>query len=367
MKIFKYIKSSPVGLTGLIIIIFFFFIAIFSDYITPHGPNEYNLRMRYLPPFWAGGKIEYFLGTDQLGRDMLSRLIYGSRISLIVGIGGVIVSMILGVFLGLFGAGFLILNSSEIDGGSSFLGDVLVFINALSYAIYLIMIKSMMKKYHLVTVLKTIFLIGFIIILPFGWTELPSIVEFADMTLEIWLKILFVVLFTTCGAYLLNIFAVSHLRSSTVAFYIYLQPLLTTLFLILLGHDPWTITMFVSASCIFIGVYLYNNKNLIESVNFNWLYLFPVLFLSICRYLISAIIDIKLFENVGVKIRNNTTDIASFGSDVTLTGGTLQIKNSATKFAQVDSTGLKVFGGDASNADAFFGAGSAFIGLVPEF
>ena len=101
MKIFKYVKSSPVGLTGLIIIIFFFFIAIFSDYITPHGPNEYNLRMRYLPPFWAGGKIEYFLGTDQLGRDMLSRLIYGSRISLIVGIGGVIVSMILGVFLGL--------------------------------------------------------------------------------------------------------------------------------------------------------------------------------------------------------------------------------------------------------------------------
>ena len=101
MKIFKYIKSSPVGLTGLIIIIFFFFIAIFSDYITPHGPNEYNLRMRYLPPFWSGGKIEYFLGTDQLGRDMLSRLIYGSRISLIVGIGGVLVSMIVGVFLGL--------------------------------------------------------------------------------------------------------------------------------------------------------------------------------------------------------------------------------------------------------------------------
>jgi len=72
--------------------------------------------------------------------------------------------------------------------------------------------------------------------------------------------------------------------------------------------------------------------------------------------------NVFIDENVGVKIRNNTTDIASFGSDVTLTGGTLQIKNSATKFAQVDSTGLKVFGGDASNADAFFGAGSAFIG-----
>ena len=101
MKAFKYIKSRPVGLTGLIIIILFFFIAIFSEYISPYGPNEYNLRMRYLPPYWAGGKIEHFLGTDQLGRDMLSRLIYGSQISLIVGIGGVLVSMIIGVNLGL--------------------------------------------------------------------------------------------------------------------------------------------------------------------------------------------------------------------------------------------------------------------------
>ena len=101
MRTIKYIKSSPVGLTGMIIIVIFFFIAVFSGYISPYDPNEYNLRMRYLPPYWAGGKFEYFLGTDQLGRDMLSRLIYGSQISLIVGIGGVLVSMVLGVFLGL--------------------------------------------------------------------------------------------------------------------------------------------------------------------------------------------------------------------------------------------------------------------------
>jgi len=101
MRAFKYIKSSPVGLTGLIIIIFFFFISIFSGYISPYDPNEYNLRMRYLPPYWAGGNFEHFLGTDQLGRDILSRLIYGSQISLIVGIGGVLVSMVLGVILGL--------------------------------------------------------------------------------------------------------------------------------------------------------------------------------------------------------------------------------------------------------------------------
>ena len=101
INLFKNIRKSPVGITGLFIIIIFLIISLFSDYISPHGPNEYNLRMRYLPPFWISGNYDYLLGTDQLGRDMLSRLIYGSQISLIVGIGGVLVSMILGVMLGL--------------------------------------------------------------------------------------------------------------------------------------------------------------------------------------------------------------------------------------------------------------------------
>ena len=161
----------------------------------------------------------------------------------------------LGVLLGLFGAGFLILNSPKTVGGSSTMGDILVFVNAFSYAIYLIMIKSMMKKYHPLTVLKTIFLIGTIIILPFGWIDVPSVTDFSNMSLEVILKILFVILFTTCGAYFLNIFAVSYLRSSTVAFYIYLQPLLTTLFMIILGEDPFTMITVISAACIFTGVY----------------------------------------------------------------------------------------------------------------
>ncbi len=69
---------------------------------------------------------------------------------------------------------------------------------------------------------------------------------------------------------------------------------------------------------IFIGIYLYNNKNLIESVDFRWAYLFPILFLSISRYLINSIIDIKLLENVGLKIKFyeslNLTVVNTFGN-----------------------------------------------------
>tara|TARA_B100000131_G_scaffold321970_1_gene374406 strand:- start:1728 stop:2633 length:906 start_codon:yes stop_codon:yes gene_type:complete len=69
---------------------------------------------------------------------------------------------------------------------------------------------------------------------------------------------------------------------------------------------------------IFIGIYLYNNKNLIESVDFRLAYLFPILFLSISRYLINSIIDIKLLENVGLKIKFyeslNLTVVNTFGN-----------------------------------------------------
>ena len=127
-----------------------------------------------------------------------------------------------GVVLGLFGAAILITNGSSQFKIDNF-GDVLIFLNAVSYAIYLILIKSMMKKYHPITVLKIIFLVGLIIIFPFGWHEL-SIVDFSILPTQIFLKVLFVVLFTTCIAYFLNIYAIRILKSSTVAFYIYLQP-----------------------------------------------------------------------------------------------------------------------------------------------
>ena len=161
----------------------------------------------------------------------------------------------LGVLLGLVGAALLIT-----DGRFQFklfdknVGDLLIFLNATSYGIYLILVKPMMKKYHPLTVLKTIFLMGSIILFPIGWEEF-SIINWATMPTNIILKTIFVVLFTTCIAYFFNIYAIGRLRASTVAFYIYLQPLLATTLSIILGKDILTIIKIVSACLIFSGVY----------------------------------------------------------------------------------------------------------------
>ncbi len=158
-----------------------------------------------------------------------------------------------GVVLGLIGA-FLLITEGNLHFRFHNIGDILVFLNASSYALYLILIKSMMQKYKPITVLSQLFFIGFIIVLPLGYTEFFEI-NFYLLPFDIILKVLFVVLCTTCLAYFLNIYAISNLHPSTVAFYIYLQPLLATIFAIILGKDFLTTITLLSAFFIFLGVY----------------------------------------------------------------------------------------------------------------
>jgi ABC-type dipeptide/oligopeptide/nickel transport system permease subunit len=80
--------------------------AVFAPWIAPHDPLAVNIRHRLVPPAWmAGGTPENLLGTDQVGRDLLSRIVYGGRVSLVVGVAAVLISASLGVLLGL-GAGY---------------------------------------------------------------------------------------------------------------------------------------------------------------------------------------------------------------------------------------------------------------------
>ncbi len=85
------------GLLGVAAIV-----AIFAPFITPHDPFQQDLALRLKPPFWhEGAEPGYLLGTDQLGRDYLSRLIYGTRISLVLGLGAVLISGLIGITLGI--------------------------------------------------------------------------------------------------------------------------------------------------------------------------------------------------------------------------------------------------------------------------
>ena len=87
---------------GLAIVCFVVFIAIFANFLAPYNPIEQFRDATKLPPIWAeGGNWAYPLGTDPLGRDMLSRILYGSRISLFIGLSVMLVSAVVGVSLGL--------------------------------------------------------------------------------------------------------------------------------------------------------------------------------------------------------------------------------------------------------------------------
>jgi ABC-type dipeptide/oligopeptide/nickel transport system permease subunit len=93
---------NPVGVIGGIILLSVIIGAIFADSLAPHEPNKQRLMARFKPPFWAeGGSMLYPLGTDNVGRDIWSRILHGGRISLMVGICAVGLSMLIGVTLGL--------------------------------------------------------------------------------------------------------------------------------------------------------------------------------------------------------------------------------------------------------------------------
>src|SRR5205823_3194070 len=98
--------SNRGALIGLALVVLLVLLAIFADVVSPHPPNEQYRDFTLTPPAWdAGGTTRFLLGTDPVGRDMLSRLIHGTRLSLLIGVISVAISLSLGIVLGL-AAGF---------------------------------------------------------------------------------------------------------------------------------------------------------------------------------------------------------------------------------------------------------------------
>jgi drug/metabolite transporter (DMT)-like permease len=167
---------------------------------------------------------------------------------------------IIGILLGLAGTITLILYGKALNNApNAALGNLLVFVNAVSYAFYLIFVKKLMDKYNAFTFVKYIYLFGFFMVLPFGYHDL-QVVNWNGIPLDIILKIGFVVIFSTFFTYLLNLISMRNLKPTTVAVFIYLQPFFATIFAIGLGKDNLNAVKLVSAILIFVGVYLVIQK-----------------------------------------------------------------------------------------------------------
>ncbi|MBI2986022.1 MAG: ABC transporter permease [Deltaproteobacteria bacterium] len=101
VNIITRIRLEKLPLVAIVILVFMLITAIFSDVITPHSPYEPNLPNRLRPPSWQpGGSQEHFLGTDTLGRDLLTRIFYGARVSLTVAVAVMAFGGMLGLTLG---------------------------------------------------------------------------------------------------------------------------------------------------------------------------------------------------------------------------------------------------------------------------
>jgi peptide/nickel transport system permease protein len=93
-------------IAGAVIVLTVVLVAIAAPLIAPYSPYDQNLDIRTIPPSFLGGAADHLLGTDQMGRDYLSRLIYGARVALVISVGAVTLSSLIGITLGLIGGYF---------------------------------------------------------------------------------------------------------------------------------------------------------------------------------------------------------------------------------------------------------------------
>jgi drug/metabolite transporter (DMT)-like permease len=170
----------------------------------------------------------------------------------------------LGVLIGATGAILLTLSSGR-SAGSSTLGDLFLLINALSYALYLVISKPLLQKYSPLQVITYVFSIGFMLLLLFPptWQEFSK-VEFSTFPLSVWYKIIYVIVGVTFLTYLLTIFGLKYVGATVSAAYIYTQPIMVIVFMVVFATIGWTenyshtITLgrLLYMLFIFMGVYL---------------------------------------------------------------------------------------------------------------
>ncbi len=167
---------------------------------------------------------------------------------------------ILGIFIGLSGTLLLILYGQKLEiDKTGMIGNLLVFVNAASYALYLIIIRNLTQKYHPLTFAKWIYLFGFFLVLPFGLAELKE-VNWQELPDRAWIGMGYIVVITTFLTYMFNMFALRELKATTLSIFIYLQPLIASLYAILVGSDSLNTIKIMAAILIFTGVYLVTSK-----------------------------------------------------------------------------------------------------------
>lgn len=161
-----------------------------------------------------------------------------------------------GVIIGCCGAVLLILQSKHYQSGTgNWIGNIMILISDLSYAIYLAVFVNLVRKYSPITVMKWMFLFGSIVAIPL-WGKDALATPFSEFTIQTWEALFFVVAIATFLAYLLIPIAQKRIRPTTLSMYNYFQPAIATLVATILGLDHFGWDKVVCTALIFCGVYI---------------------------------------------------------------------------------------------------------------
>ena len=166
----------------------------------------------------------------------------------------------IGLLLGIGGAILLIfLKDNKHLGSDILLGDIMVLINAISYAFYLVLVRPLMMRYSGIQVLRWIFTFGALVILPFGFPEFLA-TDWSAFQFSHWMALASVAIGATFLAYLLNLYGISKIGPSATGAFIYTQPVFAALIAIIFAGEHFSLVKLIAAILIFSGVYLANLK-----------------------------------------------------------------------------------------------------------
>jgi len=166
---------------------------------------------------------------------------------------------IAGLVLGIGGA-VLLITSKEKAGSATLKGDVLIILNAIAYTVYFILVKPLMTAYRPLVVVRWVFTFGFIMMLPFGWSQFMD-VDWSSLMPKDYLVLAFLSICGTFLAYIFNVYGIKYLGAGTTGAYIYTQPVFVALIAMLALGEKFTTEKLIAGLLIFCGVFLVSRKN----------------------------------------------------------------------------------------------------------
>jgi len=206
----------------------------------------------------VGNQFLYVKGlslTTVINATLLSTTIpvFALFVSILLGYDQLSFRRLIGIALAAGGVIYLV-NPARADlSAQTTAGNLLIVSNSLLYAIYIVISKTLLERYGALNVITWIFLVGSVVTVPVGVYSLRQ-ENVGAITSGVWLLLVFIIIFPTVGAYYLNAWALSKVPPSTVAIYIYLQPLIAFGFAPLLLGEQWSSRTIIAAILIFMGV-----------------------------------------------------------------------------------------------------------------